>query len=341
ARNSTATAVSSAGSVSVKMNDLGKAAREINQVIAVIVEISEQTKLLALNATIEAARAGESGKGFAVVANEVKELAKQTNQATVEIRTKIEAMQGSTDRMIEEIEKINHTIASIDTLTSSTAASAEEQTITTKDISHNIGSAASGLREVARHIEENAKVSESIVRDIFSVKLASVNVMSVIQQMGQSAKRLSLASDSLKSAMEGFELDSIVVRECDLSAEQKQLLTTKLREALQQHDLWKTRLLSAIQTGSSEFQAEKVRTKDGCAFGKFFYGLDKEFKDNLHAPKIEELHARFHVEAAQVLEIALQGRRIEALKRMDLESEFNRVSTDLARVIWDWMACLG
>ena len=65
-------------------------ADEIGKVIEVIQDIAEQTNLLALNATIEAARAGDAGKGFAVVATEVKELAKQTANATIDIRKRIE-----------------------------------------------------------------------------------------------------------------------------------------------------------------------------------------------------------------------------------------------------------
>ncbi|MGE5708333.1 MAG: methyl-accepting chemotaxis protein, partial [Bacteroidota bacterium] len=93
ARLVTSDAVSNVERAASQVNDLRGAAQEISKVIEVILEIAEQTKLLALNATIEAARAGEAGKGFAVVANEVKELAKQTNRATEEIRAKIETMQ--------------------------------------------------------------------------------------------------------------------------------------------------------------------------------------------------------------------------------------------------------
>ncbi|MFW5775190.1 MAG: methyl-accepting chemotaxis protein, partial [Chitinivibrionales bacterium] len=83
-------------SASEMMESLGSAAKQISKVVEVINDIADQTNLLALNATIEAASAGEAGKGFAVVANEVKELAKQSAQATDEIAKQIESMQNTT-----------------------------------------------------------------------------------------------------------------------------------------------------------------------------------------------------------------------------------------------------
>ena len=71
-----------------RMDSLGEAAHGIGKVVETIIEISEQVNLLALNATIEAARDGDAGKGFAVVENEIKEMAKQTSEATLDIKLK-------------------------------------------------------------------------------------------------------------------------------------------------------------------------------------------------------------------------------------------------------------
>ena len=83
------------------------------EVLKTIDRVASQTNLLALNATIEAARAGEAGKGFAVVATEVKELAKQTAQATQEIAAQIGGIQTATDGTVGAIGTISHVIQTV------------------------------------------------------------------------------------------------------------------------------------------------------------------------------------------------------------------------------------
>jgi methyl-accepting chemotaxis protein len=164
---------------------LGHSSAEISDVIKVINSIAEQTNLLSLNATIEAARAGEAGKGFAVVANAVKELAKQTAQATETIRRKIDATQSDIREAVTAISRISTTIQQINDFQNSIAGAVEEQTVVTRDISRNVADAAKGAIEIADNVALVARAAEGTAAGATATRSAAVDAMRLAAQLNE------------------------------------------------------------------------------------------------------------------------------------------------------------
>ena len=169
---------------------LADAATRIGEVVKLIQDIASQTNLLALNATIEAARAGEAGKGFAVVASEVKQLASQTGRATEEIAAQIAGIQSATHDAVGAIDSIAGTITAINQVSSTIAASIEEQHATTSEITRNVQEAARGTQEV----------SENVVQVNQAAAQAGSAASNVLDASGELARQ----AETLRKEVESF-----------------------------------------------------------------------------------------------------------------------------------------
>lgn len=224
-----------AGETRRTIASLEEKANQIGSIISIIQGISSQVNLLALNATIEAASAGEYGKGFAVVANEVKELAKQTEAATANIRGVIEDMQTSTiaaikandeiAKIITEINSSNHTIAelaetqaqnvgAVNSKMLTTARELEEVSGTTKNISIQakettlqVQESFARLQEIAQTIESASNNSEKIAKNIKAASTQAADMADSVKKVDQTsletAEKLSGIRDTA-SALTGL-----------------------------------------------------------------------------------------------------------------------------------------
>ena len=183
-------AVDKARATDATVRALANGAEKIGDVVKLIGSIARQTNLLALNATIEAARAGEAGKGFAVVAGEVKALAQQTANATVEITQQIDQIQEATREAVSAISEISGTISGICEIATGVASAVEQQGAATREIARNVHQAAEGTQVVTDHMVD--------------VKQASADTGAMATQVLGSAENLAGHSTKLQSAVEAF-----------------------------------------------------------------------------------------------------------------------------------------
>jgi methyl-accepting chemotaxis protein len=199
-------ATTQAQTITDQMQKLGQAAQEIGHVTETINNISAQTNLLALNATIEAARAGTAGKGFAVVANEIKELARQTAEATEDIKGRIAGIQGSTGTAVSDIGQITAVIKDVGGIVASIAAAIEEQATVTKDVAGNIAQASTGVKDANERVSQTAEVSKNIARDIAGVNTAVGEIRQGGEHVQGSAAELSKLAEQLSAQVAQFRM---------------------------------------------------------------------------------------------------------------------------------------
>jgi methyl-accepting chemotaxis protein len=161
---------------SERIAELNSFSVTIDEVIALIGGIADQTKLLALNATIEAARAGAAGRGFSVVAQEVNALSAQTTKATEVIRQQIAAIQATTGAVVTQMDSVSTAVADA------------------KHVADFLGHA----------VHEHAEASESIAHAILRAANVTTTLEALIATVDEAANHTTGLSSSVQQAVENL-----------------------------------------------------------------------------------------------------------------------------------------
>jgi methyl-accepting chemotaxis protein len=178
-------AVDSAIKASETMMSLTNSSQEIGGVVKVISSIAEQTNLLALNATIEAARAGELGKGFAVVATEVKELAKGSSAATVDIDHRIQAVRMESEQAQAAIGEVRTVMDELSLVVSSFAETACAQDEECRSIATSVAKIAKSAESISTTVKDLESIAQEGAACAVEARGASNDLSAISKQIAQ------------------------------------------------------------------------------------------------------------------------------------------------------------
>jgi len=195
------------------MLDLKSHSQEIESIINIIQDISSQTNLLALNAAIEAARAGEAGKGFAVVADEVRKLAEQSEQSTVNICSIIEKMKEATNQTVDTMDVvINHVKEGIYSVDETKGVfynifqAIQDINAKIQEITASSEEMSAAAEEITASANETAKLAKHASKETEHTVHITANQETLITDISRSIEELANMAAAMKRLTDKFSL---------------------------------------------------------------------------------------------------------------------------------------
>ena len=191
------TQMSSIGETIVQLSEQSQA---IGEIIASVSDLAEQSNLLAVNAAIEAAKAGEQGKGFAVVAQEVRNLAEQSKQATVQVRGILNDIQKAISAAVMATEQGSKIVES-------GVSQSGEVSQTIKVLADNANSSAQSAAQISLSLQQLHTGMDQVSSAMENIRVASQqNVIGVKQTEKASISLRGLGEDLSRLVQQNKEL---------------------------------------------------------------------------------------------------------------------------------------
>ncbi|AJK50332.1 methyl-accepting chemotaxis protein [Burkholderia plantarii] len=190
-----------AGSVNAKLAILNEKALNINQVVATITKVADQTNLLSLNAAIEAEKAGEYGRGFAVVATEIRRLADQTAVATYDIEQTVKEIQSAVSAGVMGMDKFSEEVR---------RGMLDVQQVGSQlsQIIHEVQTLAPRFQLVNEGMQTQASGAEQITQALSQLSEAAQQTAESLRQSSQAIDDLTLVANALRTSVSRFKVEA-------------------------------------------------------------------------------------------------------------------------------------
>jgi methyl-accepting chemotaxis protein len=170
----------------------------IGEIIATVNDLADQSNLLSVNAAIEAARAGEEGAGFRVVAQEIRSLAEQSKQATVQVRALLGDIQKATGSAVMSTEQATKAVRSGVELSESAARSIRSMTVTIQE-------SAQAAAQIAASAQQQAVGMDQVAYAMQNIHQASTQNVAASRQTESAAQGLQQLGLRLKGVVEQYQ----------------------------------------------------------------------------------------------------------------------------------------